>query len=140
MLALLVPLLGYGFKPVMAALFLYGVLPVLRNTLEGLDALPPEVSESARAMGMSPIQVLLKIELPLITPTVIAGLRVSVILNISVATVGAVVGVNSFGTFIVNGIRADDIVMLMRGALPVSLLALFADSLFAVWSHKAYFR
>ena len=135
-LALLVPLLGYGSKPILAALFLYGVLPVLRNTLEGLESLPLDVVESARAMGMSPLQALFAVELPLVKPAIAAGLRVSIILNISVATVGAVVGLNSFGTLIINGIRADDAVMLIRGALPVSLLALFVDSLFSAWLNE----
>ncbi len=73
---------------------------------------------------------LLRVELPLARPAILAGLQTSVILNISVATIGAVVGVNGFGTLIINGIRADDIVLLLKGAIPVSLLALTADSLF----------
>jgi len=130
-LALLVPFLGYGMKPILFALFLYGVLPILRNTVEGFRSIPPEVSEAARAMGMNPWQVLLNVEIPLALPVIVAGIRTSIILNISVATIGATVGVTGFGTLIINGIRADDVLMLLKGAVPVCLLALAVDSIFA---------
>jgi len=130
-LALLVPFLGYGMKPILFALFLYGVLPILRNTIEGFRSIPPEVSEAARAMGMTPWQVIWNVEIPLALPAIVAGIRTSVILNISVATIGATVGVTGFGTLIVNGIRADDVLTLLKGAIPVCLLALAVDSIFA---------
>jgi len=129
-LALLVPFLGYGFKPALVALFIYGILPVLRNTIEGLNTISEDVRESARAMGMSPFQVMSKVELPLAFPAILAGVRVSLILNISVATIGATVGLKGFGILIVNGIRSDDIILILKGAIPVSLLALTVESLF----------
>ncbi|MDD4363244.1 MAG: ABC transporter permease [Atribacterota bacterium] len=129
-LALLVPFLGYGFKPALFALFVYGILPVLRNAVEGFNSISEEIRESARAMGMSKWQIIKKVELPLSFPAIIAGIRVSLILNISVATIGGAVGLKGFGTFIVNGIRSDDIIMILKGAIPVSLLALTVDSLF----------
>ena len=129
-LALLVPFLGYGFKPALVALFIYGILPVLRNTIEGLNTISEGVRESARAVGMNPIQVMSKVELPLAFPAILAGIRVSLILNISVATIGAVVGLRGFGTLIINGIRSNDIIMVLKGAIPVSLLALTVESLF----------
>ena len=129
-LALLVPFLGYGFKPALFALFVYGFLPVLRNTIEGFNTIPEEIRESARAMGMNRFQIITKVELPLALPAILAGIRISLILNISVATIGATVGLSGFGTLIVNGIRSDDTIMILKGAIPVSLLALAVESLF----------
>ena len=129
-LALLVPFLGYGFKPALFALFVYGFLPVLRNTIEGFNTIPEEIRESARAMGMNRFQIITKVELPLALPAILAGIRISLILNISVATIGATVGLSGFGTLIVNGIRGDDTIMILKGAIPVSLLALAVESLF----------
>ena len=129
-LALLVPFLGYGFKPALFALFIYGFLPVLRNAIEGFNTIPEEIRESARAMGMNRFQIITKVELPLALPAILAGIRISLILNISVATIGATVGLSGFGTLIVNGIRGDDTIMILKGAIPVSLLALAVESLF----------
>ena len=129
-LALLVPFLGYGFKPALFALFVYGFLPVLRNTIEGFNTIPEEIRESARAMGMNRFQIITKVELPLALPAILAGIRISLILNISVATIGATVGLSGFGTLIVNGIRSDDTIMILKGAIPVSLLALAVERLF----------
>lgn len=129
-LALLVPFLGYSFVLLIFALVLYGIMPVLRNTIEGFDTIPREIIESARAVGMNSVQVVARVELPLILPAIIAGIKTSVILNISVATIGATVGIGGFGTLIVNGMRSNDFIMLLKGALPVSIMALFVDSFF----------
>jgi osmoprotectant transport system permease protein len=129
-LALLVPILGYGFRPALFALFIYGILPVLRNTIEGFNVISEDIKEAARAMGMSRWQMIKKVEIPLALPSIMAGIRISLILNISVATIGATVGLAGFGTLIVNGIRSDDIIMILKGAIPVSLLALTVESLF----------
>ncbi len=129
-LALLVPFLGYGFKPALFALFIYGILPVLRNTIEGFNATSEGVRESAKSMGMNRLQIITKVELPLAFPAILAGIRISLILNISVATIGAAVGLSGFGTLIVNGLRSDDMIMILKGAIPVSLLALTVESLF----------
>ena len=130
-LAILIPVFGYGVLPVLIALFIYGVLPVFRNTVEGLNTIPEEIKENAKAVGMNKMQMLLKVEIPLAMPAIIAGIRVSVILNISVATIGATVGLVGFGTLVLNGIRSQDLIMLLKGAIPVSLLALAVDSLFS---------
>lgn len=129
-LALLVPFLGYSFVLLIFALVLYGIMPVLRNTIEGFDTIPKEIIESARAVGMNNVQVIAKVELPLILPAIIAGIKTSVILNISVATIGATVGIGGFGTLIINGMRSNDFILLLKGALPVSIMALFVDSFF----------
>jgi len=102
----------------------------LRNTIEGFNTIPEEIRESARAMGMNRFQIITRVELPLALPAILAGIRISLILNISVATIGATVGLSGFGTLIVNGIRSDDTIMILKGAIPVSLLALAIESLF----------
>lgn len=129
-LALSVPMLGYGQTPVVMALVFYGLLPILRNTIQGLDAVPGQVLLAADGMGMTPAQRLLRVQLPLAMPAILAGIRTTVIINISAATLGAAVGAGGLGVLIVNGIRSMDVTMIIKGALPVSLLALLASSLF----------
>lgn len=131
-LALSVPLMGYGQTPVVIALVFYGLLPILRNTIQGLDAVPEDVLTSAAGMGMTPLQRLAHVQWPLALPAVLAGIRTSVIINISAATIGAAVGAGGLGVLIVNGIRSMDVTMIIKGALPVSLLALLASSLFTL--------
>jgi osmoprotectant transport system permease protein len=91
-LALSVPMLGYGQTPVVIALVFYGLLPILRNTIQGLDAVPGQVLLAADGMGMTPAQRLLRVQLPLAMPAILAGIRTTVIINISAATLGAAVG------------------------------------------------
>ena len=129
-LALSVPMLGYGQTPVVIALVFYGLLPILRNTIQGLDAVPGQVLLAADGMGMTPAQRLLRVQLPLAMPAILAGIRTTVIINISAATLGAAVGAGGLGVLIVNGIRSMDVTMIIKGVLPVSLLALLASSLF----------
>jgi osmoprotectant transport system permease protein len=127
-IALLIPLTGYGFAPVAIALFLYGLLPVFRNTTEGLLSAPPELVDAAWGAGMDEDQILWKLRLPLAKPMVIQGFRISLIINISAATLGAVVGAGGLGIPIVSGIRSFDPILMIQGSLPVAFLALFADS------------
>ncbi|HNV34470.1 MAG TPA: ABC transporter permease [Bacillota bacterium] len=130
-IALSVPVLGYGNLPCMLALFVYAVLPILRNTVTGLAEVPRGVTEAAKGMGMDKLQMLFKVELPLAWPVMAAGLRVALIINISAATLGATVGAGGLGIPIVAGIRTYDTLMVMKGTMPVLLMALFADSMFA---------
>ncbi|MCR4400530.1 MAG: ABC transporter permease, partial [Syntrophomonadaceae bacterium] len=91
-LALAVPVLGFGARPAVLALFLYSVLPILRNTVAGLEAVAPDLVETASALGMTPWQTLRQVELPLALPLIASGLRTSVVINIGTATVGAAIG------------------------------------------------
>lgn len=129
-LALSVPLIGYGREPVVIALVFYGLLPVVRSTIEGMEAAPRELLAVADGMGMTPVQRLLRVSWPMAFPAVLAGIRSSVLINISAATLGAAAGAGGLGVLIVNGIRSMDLVMILKGALPVSLLALLLGSLF----------
>ena len=129
LMALLVPVVGYGASPVWLALTLYGVLPILRGTVTGLHGVPPGTIDSARGMGMTPSQLLRLVRLPLAMPHVLQGLRIGLVVNISAATVGAAVGAGGFGVPIVSGIRSFDTLLILKGSIPVALLALSADSL-----------
>ncbi|HOA15520.1 MAG TPA: ABC transporter permease [Bacillota bacterium] len=135
-IALSVPLLGYGNLPCMLALFIYALLPVLRNTITGLSQVQKGVTEAAKGMGMNDLQRLLKIELPLAAPIIAAGLKVALIINISAATLGASVGAGGLGVTIISGIRTYDTLLVIKGTLPVLLMALIADALLAPVSRK----
>ncbi len=128
LIALLVPALGYGFPPVASALFLYGLLPVFRNTLTGLESTPAQLVDAAAGCGMTATQALFRVRLPYAAPLVIQGIRVSLVVNIAAATIGAAVGAGGLGAPIVAGIRSFDSILILKGSLPVALLALFVDS------------
>jgi len=130
-LALSVPALGFGFSPTIAALFLYSVLPIVRNTLEGLRLVSADAVEAARGMGMTPAQVLARVELPLAMPVILAGIRTSVIVNVGTATIGATIGAGGLGAPIVSGLVNQNPAFLMEGTLIVGVLALTIDTAFA---------
>ncbi|MFO7850347.1 MAG: ABC transporter permease [Spirochaetia bacterium] len=130
-LALAVPALGYGFEPTVAALFLYSLLPVLNNTIDGMESIPKELTEASRGLGMTKMQVLLLSELPLSARVIIAGIRTTIVLNIGTATVGAVVGAGGLGVIIVAGLVRDNTAFVFTGAVTAALLALSADRLLA---------
>jgi len=128
-LALAIPFLGFGFKPVLLALVLYSVLPVLNNTLTGLETLPEPVLEAARGMGMSRLQVLRHIELPLALPVIGTGIRTSVVINVGTATIGALAGAGGLGSPIVAGLIRDNPAWVFQGAIASALLALTLNAL-----------
>ncbi|TFG81605.1 MAG: ABC transporter permease [Erysipelotrichales bacterium] len=126
-IALSVPLLGYGNSPVLLALWVYAILPVLRNVIVGLRNLPPAVIEAAQGVGMTPFQRLIHVELPLARPMIMAGIKTALVINISVATIGATVGAGGFGVPIIAGIRTFDSLRVLQGSVAVILLALFTE-------------
>jgi osmoprotectant transport system permease protein len=130
LIALLVPLLGYGMESVVIALFVYGLMPIFTNTIEGLESIPKQISEAADGMGLTPIQKYGYVELKMGMPYILAGIRISLIVNIAAATIGAVVGAGGLGMPIMSGIRIYDPILIMKGALPVILLALLVDGIF----------
>lgn len=129
-LAIVVPVAGFGFTPTIVALTLYGLLPVVQNTIAGLGTVPPAALEAARGTGMSRTQILFKVELPLAMRVIIAGVRVSVIINIGTATIGSTVGAQSLGTPIIAGLVGDNIAYVIQGAVVVGLLAIVTDLAF----------
>jgi osmoprotectant transport system permease protein len=128
-IALAVPALGYGMMPTLVALFIYGILPILRNTITGIENIPAGIIDAAYGTGMSRWQVLTKVELPLALPVIVAGIRTSVIINISAATIGATVGAGGLGVPIISGIRSYNPVLIIKGSVPVAILAVLADNL-----------
>ncbi|MDR9424401.1 MAG: ABC transporter permease [Marinobacter sp.] len=129
-LALAVPALGFGEAPILVALILYGLLPILRNTLAGLEGLDPTVREAARGMGMSPLQVLVRVELPLAGRVILAGIRTSVTINIATAAIGSTIGARTLGDPVIAGLVNGNTAYVLQGAILIGLLALATDSLF----------
>ncbi|MDP2731161.1 MAG: ABC transporter permease [Dehalococcoidales bacterium] len=130
-LALAVPALGFGLMPTIVALFLYGLLPVVRNTIAGLRAVPPHLLDAAYGMGMSRLQALFRVELPLSAQVILAGVRISVIINIGTAMIGAVIGAGGLGSPIIAGLVRNNLAFIIEGALPAALLAILTDQLLA---------
>jgi osmoprotectant transport system permease protein len=131
LLVLMIPLLGIGTLPAVAALFLYSVLPIVRNTVTGLTEIPVPLLESADVLGLSSWTRLLKIELPLASPSIVAGVQTSAVINVGTATLGALIGAGGLGQPILTGIRLDDLGLILEGAVPAAILALLVQGAFA---------
>lgn len=136
LMALMIPIFGLGWLPTVIALALYSLLPILRNTVVGLNDVSPAIAESAKAMGMTPGMVLLRIRLPMAWPVILAGLRVSAQLVVGVATIAAYVGGPGFGEYLFKGLAslgaADSLNFALTGTLGVIVLALILDAFFAI--------
>jgi osmoprotectant transport system permease protein len=130
LLVFMIPILGIGSPPAFVALFLYGLLPVVRNTATGLRAIPPELVDSARALGLPPGAVLRLVELPMASPAILAGIKTSAIINVGTATLGALIGAGGYGQPIITGIRLDNLGLILEGAVPAALLALAVQGVF----------
>jgi osmoprotectant transport system permease protein len=130
LLVLMIPLLGIGTRPAIAALFLYGLLPIVRNTHAGLLGIAPDLRESADALGLPGWFRLVKVELPLASPSIVAGVKTSAVIAVGTATLGALVGAGGFGQPILTGIRLADTGLLLEGALPAAALALAVEAAF----------
>ncbi|WP_158807140.1 ABC transporter permease [Beijerinckia sp. L45] len=131
-LALAVPLLGYGSAPTLAALSIYAALPVLEATLSGLGAVPADARDAAKGLGFSAWTMLWVIELPLAWPLMLTGLRNATIINVGTATIGSSVGALSLGSPILEGLSASNPAFVIEGAVVVALLAITIDRWFDV--------
>ncbi|WP_330982436.1 MULTISPECIES: ABC transporter permease [Enterobacterales] len=129
-LAIAVPVMGFGREPAIIALILYGVLPVLQGTLAGLASVPAGVLSVAQGMGMNGWQRLLKVELPLAAPVMMAGIRTSAIVNIGTATIASTVGANTLGTPIIIGLSGFNTAYVIQGAILVAMAAIIVDRAF----------
>ncbi len=127
-LALAVPAFGFGLRPTLIALVVYGLLPVARSTIVGLEGVPPDALEAARGMGMGPWERLTQVELPLAAPLMLAGVRVSAVYTIGTATVAPLIGAGGLGVPIIAGLAVSNLAMVIEGAVPVALLALLVDN------------
>lgn len=132
LLGVLIPVLGIGVKPAIFALFLYAILPILRNTYTGIQGVDPAVKEAAQGMGMTPWQVLTQVELPLALPVLFAGIRTAAVINVGVAALAAYIGAGGLGEFIFGGIALNNNFMILAGAVPAALLAIVFDQLLAL--------
>ncbi len=119
---------GIGWRPAVVALVLYALLPVIRNTVTGVEGVERGVREAAVAMGMTDRQILRQVELPLAAPVILAGVRVATVISVGVTTIAAAIGAGGLGTFIFRGLRQYDNNLLLAGAVPAALLALAADA------------
>jgi len=127
LLGFIIPVLGIGPKPAIAALLLYALLPIIRNTYTGITGVDASVKEAAIAMGMSPQQVLFKVELPLAMPVILAGIRTAAVINVGVATLASLIAAGGLGEFIFGGISLNNTNMILAGAIPAALLAILFD-------------
>jgi osmoprotectant transport system permease protein len=124
-----VPGLGLSMRSAVVALFLYAVLPILRNTFAGLRNVDADLVDAARGMGLTERQTLLRVQLPLATSTIMAGVRTSTVISIGVATLAAFIGAGGLGEPIVTGLYLNDTGLILSGAVPAAVLALAADFL-----------
>ena len=135
LLGFMIPLLGIGPKPAIVALFLYALLPIVRNTYTGIIGVDASVTDAAKGMGMSRKQVLVKVELPLALPVILAGIRTATVINVGVATLAAYIAAGGLGEFIFGGIALNNTNMILAGAIPAALLAIFLDFILSKIQH-----
>jgi osmoprotectant transport system permease protein len=127
-LALLLPMFGFGATPAIFALALYGLFPVVGGTIAGLESVSPAVVDAARGLGMGRMQVLFRVELPLAARVIMGGIRTSTIINIGTATVAAAAGAGGLGSPIISGINTQNGALLLEGAVAAGMLAILADA------------
>ena len=130
-LALAVPAVGFGEKPTLIALFLYGLLPIFENSLTGLTTLPQPVVEAAKGVGMTGWQRLTKVELPLALPVILAGIRLSVVISLATATIGSTVAAKTLGEVIIAGLLSNNLAFVLQGGLIVAVLAVLIYDAFS---------
>jgi osmoprotectant transport system permease protein len=131
LLCFFIPVLGTGRLPALAALFLYSLLPIARNTVAGLESIPPALRESATALGLGAGARLFRVELPMASPTILAGIRTSAVIGVGTATLAAFIGAGGFGAPISTGLNLNDDNLILEGAIPAALLALLVEGVFA---------
>ena len=132
LLVFLIPFFGVGNVPAMIALFIYGLLPIMKNTYIGIKSVPQSLIESADALGLSKMRRLWDLELPMAMPLIITGIKIAAVLNVGTATIGAIIGAGGFGEAIFAGVRHDDMMLLLEGAIPAALLAILIQGVFTL--------
>jgi osmoprotectant transport system permease protein len=130
LLAALIPLLGIGVLPALVALFLYSLLPIVRNTYVGLTTIPAPLVEASEAIGLSSRAQLFRVRLPLASPAILAGIKTSAVINVGTATLAALIGAGGLGEPILSGIQLRQTSLILQGAVPAALLALLVQRLF----------
>ena len=130
LLCFLIPVFGIGYLPAVVALFLYALLPIVRNTYLGLSSTDSGLIESAKTLGLSSFQRLRLIELPLASPTILAGVKLSAVINVGTATLAAFIGGGGYGAIIVTGLALNNNKIILQGAIPSAVLAILVHILF----------
>ena len=130
LLGFMIPIFGIGVNTAIAALFLYSLLPIIRNTYTGIKDVNKATVEAAKGMGMTSLQVLLKVELPLAIPMIMAGVRTAAVINVGTATLAAFIGAGGLGDFIFLGITRGIDGLILLGAIPAALLAIILEIFF----------
>ncbi|MEJ0032539.1 MAG: ABC transporter permease [Bacteroidota bacterium] len=136
LLAIMIPLFGIGSPPAIVALFLYAILPILRNTVTGLRNVDPLLREVSESLGMSKTQALRFVDLPLASPSILAGIRIAAVINVGTATLAAFIGAGGLGEYIVTGLALNNTQMIMKGAIPAAVLALLIELVFELIERK----
>lgn len=137
LLAIMIPFLGIGFKPAVAALFMYSLLPILRNVYTGLNEVTYNMIKAARGMGMTSSQIIFKIQIPIAMPIIIAGIRTAAVICVGTATLAAFIGFGGLGSLIYSGIQQINEVHIFTGAFFSAVLALVVDQLFNLIEYVA---
>jgi osmoprotectant transport system permease protein len=132
LLVFMVPLLGLGPWSAIVALFLYSLLPIVRNTCTGLQDIPPPLRESALALGLPAWARLWRVELPLASRSILAGIKIAAVINVGTATIGGLIGAGGYGEPIMTGIRLNNVGLILQGAVPAAVLALLMEGLFSL--------
>ena len=136
LLAMMIPFFGVGRLPAIIALFLYSLMPILRNTYVGLTGVNQDTIDSARGLGMTNMQLILKVDIPLAMPVIMAGIRLSAIYVIAWATLASYIGAGGLGDFIFNGLSLYQTDLIFGGTIPVIILALLTDYLLSKLERK----
>jgi len=129
LLGFMIPLFGIGVRTAVVALFLYSLLPIIRNTFTGIRDVDKSILEAAKGMGMTDLQILFKVQLPLALSVIMAGVRTSTVINVGTATLAAFIGAGGLGDFIFLGISRNIDALVLLGAIPAAVLALLFDFL-----------
>lgn len=132
LLAFMIPVLGIGVPPAVMALFLYSLFPMVRNTYTGVRDADPSAVSAARALGMTELQLLRHVRLPLAAPVIMAGVRTAAVINVGTATLAAFIGAGGLGDPIVAGLALSDTRMILSGAIPAAVLALLVDGVLTI--------
>ena len=137
-LAVTVPLVGFGEKPTLIALFAYGLLPIFENTIVALQTTPPAVLEAASGMGMSGGQRLLRVELPLAMPLILEGIRLSLVINVGTATIGSTVAAKGLGEVIIAGLLSNNTAFILQGGLVTGLMAVLLYDAMVAFERRVF--
>ena len=136
LLVFMIPLFGVGVAPALVALMVYSLLPIVRNTVAGLQGIPRALRESAEVLGLTSFERLRQVELPLAMPSILAGIQTAAVIDVGMATLGALIGAGGYGQPILTGIRLDDTSLILEGAVPAAMLALAVQGLFALLERR----